>query len=127
MNAFVKKEFIRQMMESQSARWLKNQETLFISKRLQFHTGRLRDDRKIDIKQADHLDGQLSFTHPDYERFLEIPRKVKRKRGSGFRTKRGYNIHNRFIMGHYFSLARDLMFGLTNDVARVIKAELENK
>lgn len=123
-SSMIKDEFVRRVFEDHSERWLKNQESLMLSKRLNFHTNRLRDDRELEIVNASELNGRLEFTHPDYERFLDMKRSVRRKRGEGFRTKRGYQIHNRPIFGHFFSIGRDLMFGLTNDVKDEIKRDL---
>jgi hypothetical protein len=120
MNSLIKKEFIHSVLTEHKHRWLKNQTALFISKKIQFRSGRLLSDRKINISDNRVMEGQLRFKHPDYERFLDIKR--KRKNGTGY--KRGLQIHNRFVYGHYFSIAKDLAWGLTSEVMKNLKKEI---
>ena len=101
-----------------------------IQKYLNYRTGRLLDDRKFDVSRGDFMDGQLTITHPIYERFLDMK---KKKGGSNNvnkwrnRKKKIYPIHNRIIMGNYNRLAYILMYGLTEEVASAIKKDLDNQ
>lgn len=69
-------------------------------------SGRLVSDRKVQISQD-----RLSFTHPAYERFLDM-RKPGRKRR---------RIHNRFVYGTYATIADKLMNGIREKVADDLK------
>lgn len=120
----VKREFIRQVLEDEGQRLMKNQESA-IRSRLKFHSGRLLNDREVTVESGNDMDGKLEFRHPVYERFLDMKRKVKKKRGSGSRIRAGFRIHNRFMFGHYGSIADRLMYEFTEDVAEKIRQSFE--
>ena len=65
----------------------------------------------------------LIFTHTVQERFLDL----KRLRHGSTESKRpkSRQIHNRFVMGTYNAIARELMYGFTEDVAARIRSEME--
>lgn len=72
------------------------------------------------------MDGQFTLTHPLYERFLDMKRVSLRKRGLGYtkRKHRAARIHNRFVFGHYYSIAERLMFDMTEEMVEAIKLEI---
>jgi len=126
IRAFVKKEL------EQIGKDIDQAQERAISKLLHYRTGRLINYRVFDTREGEYIDGQLTITHPAYERFLDIKKRPKvsanvedwRKR----RTKpKAYPIHNRIIMGHYNRLADRLMFGLTEEMAKEIKSQLDNE
>ncbi len=123
---FVKSKFIRETLKEQGDRLLKNQGAVMY-KRIQYHTGALKKNRSISVSLAGKpLSGKLSFTHTTKERFLDMKRQVNRKRGTGKRMKRGYNVHNRFVFGHYYSIANQLMHGFTEEVAQSIRTRFKS-
>lgn len=97
----------RKMIERQSAR---------ISSVLQSRTGTLRSSRKLKVSGE-----TLSFTHPAYERFLDM--KQKGKKG---KRKKNRRIHNRYVYGAYYSIAERLMYGFTEEVAATFR-EMDSK
>lgn len=132
--SIIQKEFVRRVLREEGERLTRNQ-GMAISKKLKFRTGRLMNGRTTEVVQADGMDGKLRFTHPDYERFLDMKRIVRQQKNKGRRRsvasgglkkKSGYGIHNRFIFGHYFSIANRLMYEFTEDVQQSIREELSN-
>lgn len=140
--SIIQKEFVRRVLREEGERLTRNQ-GMAISKKLKFRTGRLMNGRTTEVVQADGMDGKLRFTHPDYERFLDMKRIVRRTKSvtvrqrenkgrrrsvasGGLKKKSGYGIHNRFIFGHYFSIANRLMYEFTEDVQQSIREELSN-
>lgn len=125
--SYIKSEFIRQVLEDEGNRLRKNQ-GIEIEKRLKFHTKRLYNDRSTTVTQSEELSGNLQFRFPAYERFLDIKRKVKRnKKSKATKIKKGYRIHNRFVMGHYYSIAYRLQNEFSAEVASTIKKDLQRK
>lgn len=123
--SYTKNEFVKRILQDEGQR-LKRNQGIEIAKRLKFHTYNLINDRHISVTSGDDMDGQLSLTHPAYQRFLDIKRKIRNKRTNKVYTKR-YRIHNRFVMGHYYSIANRLMNELTDDVAAAIKKDFQQK
>lgn len=122
--SYIKREFIRQVLEDEGKRLVKNQ-GIEIKKRLKFHTRRLIEDRTTSVSQNDDLSGKLTFTYPSYLRFLDMKRKVKRnKKGKATKIKKGYRLYNRFVMGHYNSIAYRLQNEFSSEVADAIRKEL---
>lgn len=119
----IKKKFVGKVLQEEGGRLLRNQGAI-LYKRLAFREGVLRDSRGVAVKEDDTMDGELTFKHVDYERFLDMKRKVKNKRGES-RTKKGYNIHNRFTYGTYHAIAMRLMNDLTDEVREGIRNELK--
>lgn len=125
MENLIKKRFVSQILQEEGERLVKNQGTV-LGKRLKFHTGRLAANRLINISESEYIDGQLTFRHLSYERFLDMKRTVNRKRKAGTRVKHGYRIHNRFMYGTYFSIAKRLMYDLTDEVKANIINEIKS-
>lgn len=98
-----------------------------MEKRLQFHSGHLVNRRRLTVTSNEGTDGKLSFSHINYERFLDMKRTVNRKRTTRTRVKQGYRIHNRFIYGTYFSIAQRLMYDFTDEVKAHIMNEIKSE
>lgn len=77
-----------------------------ISARTKSRTGNLISGRSVTT-----TDDRLSFTHPIYERFLDMKVKGRKRR----------KIHNRFIFGTYATIADKLMNGIRERVADELK------
>lgn len=92
-------------------------------KLLTFHTGETESSRLFKVESGDVFDGKLTMKHLARERFLDIKRKKRSKDSRRIRTTR-YPIHNRFVFGHYYSIANRLMVDFTNEVADGIKRDL---
>lgn len=78
---------------------------------LKRRSGYLQSGRSVRIS-----DGQLTFEHPVYERFLDM--KTRPKSG---RTRKGKRIHNRFTYGAFARIADRLMNGYTEEVTAQIR------
>lgn len=122
--SIIEKKFIEHVLKEEGARYLKNQGRE-IRKQLEFHTKRLINDRSIRVYGSGEMAATLEITHPDYERFLDIRRDtLRRRRGAGKRkSKKGYRIHNRFVMGHYYAIAFRVQNDLTEDVRLMLKRQ----
>lgn len=126
MEAIIKDRFVQQVLEYQGQRLLRNQGNV-LYKKLKFKTGRLQDARSVSIVAGnDNLDGKLTFRHMDYERFQDMKRTVRGRKGKSKRVG-GQRIHNRFIYGHYYAIARQLSVGLTDEVRENIRTELKTE
>lgn len=123
MDTIVKKEFVRRIMEDEAKRFEKNQ-GLAMRKFLNFHTGDTESSRVFSVETADNFDGKLTMKHLARQRFLDIKRK-KRSRNSRRLKTTSRPIHNRFVYGHFYSIANRLMVDFTNEVADGIKRELK--
>ena len=53
----------------------------------------------------------LTFEHPIYERFLDLKKQNKRDR----------RIHNRFVFGTVYSIARRLTLGILDEAADMLR------
>lgn len=120
--SIIQKEFIRRILEDEAHRLEKNQ-GLAMKKQLHFRTGNLFNDRVFDVQPQGAIGGKLTFRHTIYQRFLDIKRKVRSKAGSI--RNRSYQIHNRFIFGHYYSIGERVMYEMTDDVVQGIKRDLK--
>lgn len=118
----VKERFIKETLESQGQRMLRAQGAA-MEEALRFHTRETYGRRRITVTEGGELSGTLTFTHTAQERFLDL----KRLRHGSTESKRpkSRQIHNRFVMGTYNAIARELMYGFTEDVAARIRAEME--
>lgn len=116
----VKERFIKETLESQGQRMLRAQGQA-MEESLRFHTRETYGRRHITVTEGGELSGTLTFTHTVQERFLDL----RRLRHGSTESKRpkSRQIHNRFVMGTYNAIARELMYGFTEDVAR-IRAEM---
>ncbi|MBO5562237.1 MAG: hypothetical protein J5939_00795 [Bacteroidales bacterium] len=118
----VKERFIKETLESQGQRMLRAQGAA-MEEALRFHTRETYGRRHITVTEGGELSGTLTFTHTVQERFLDL----KRLRHGSTESKRpkSRQIHNRFVMGTYNAIARELMYGFTEDVAARIRTEME--
>ncbi|GHB44348.1 hypothetical protein [Mongoliitalea lutea] len=123
--SIIKKEFVRRILQEESQRMEKNQ-LIQMRRLLNFHTNELVQGRELKVTQQDTMDGALSFRHKAYQRFLDLKKKPLIKRGQRIK-RRNFPIHNRYVFGHYFSIANRLMVDFTNKVADGIKRDLEQK
>ena len=132
MDSNIKVEFVIQELEKIGVS-INNDQTRSIKKYLHFRTGHLMNDRTFDVDKGRFMDGKLTITHPDYERFLDIKKRPKSSQNVADWKKRtrgklkSYPIHNRIIMGNYNQLGYNLLYGLTDEVAKGIKNELHNQ
>lgn len=112
------------VLKEEGARYLRNQGRE-IRKQLVFHTKRLINERQAKAIELPGLSAKLEVTHPDYERFLDIRRDTTRRRkGAGRRkSKKGYRIHNRFVMGHYYAIAFRVQNDFTEETRQLIKRQ----
>lgn len=114
----VKERFIKETLESEGQRMLRNQ-GLAMEEGLRFHTGETYGRRRITVTEGDEMSGKLTFHHTVQERFLDL----KRLRHGDTESKRpkSRRIHNRFVMGMYNAIARELIYGFTEEVAARIR------
>ncbi|GAA0885849.1 hypothetical protein GCM10009120_44480 [Sphingobacterium siyangense subsp. cladoniae] len=111
----LKKLFIRSILEQEGRRYLSNQGRELQAK-LHFHTRRLFDDRTIGVvTSSNRYEGKLIITFPAYLRLLDAQRNTKDK--SGRRSRKGFQIYNKFAMGHYYAIAHRLQNDFTDEVA----------
>lgn len=125
MDRMIKQRFVADVLSHQGKRLLRNQGNA-LYKKIHFHTGELQSRRFFSVSGSDGMDGQLSFSHLARERFLDMKREVKGREG-GTRRRSGYRIHNRFMYGHYFAIARELMVGLTDSVRESIRNQIKSE
>lgn len=126
MGNLIKDRFVQGVLEYQGQRLLRNQGNV-LYKKLKFRTGRLQTNRTVNVVSGNkELDGILTFRHLDYERFQDMKRMVLNRKGNSKRTD-GVRIHNRFIYGHYYAIARQLSVGLTDEVRENILTELKTE
>ena len=118
----VKERFIKETLESQGQRMLRAQGAA-MEEALRFHTRETYGRRRITVTEGGEMSGTLTFTHTVQERFLDL----RRLRHGSTESKRpkSRQIHNRFVMGTYNAIARELMYSFTEDVAARIRAEME--
>lgn len=93
---------------------------------LSFHTGDLERERHFSVSADDTMDGKFTLRHKAYQRFLDIKKKIRSTNTRRIK-KRSIPIHNKYVFGHYYSIANRLMFDFTNEVADGIRRDLENK
>lgn len=123
METMIKDRFVQRVLEHQGQRLLKNQGNA-LYKKLRFRTGRLQSARSVNVVAGnDDLDGKLIFSHTDYERFQDMKRTIRNRKGKRRRDP-GHRIHNRFVYGHFYAIARELSTGLTESVCEEIRNEL---
>lgn len=116
----VRERFVADVLKSAGDMMLSRQGAE-IAKKTRSRSGTLLSSRSVAVSSGEYMDGKMTFTHPIYERFLDM----RRRASSGKRHKRR-RIHNRFTYGAYASIASRLMYGLTEDVIAVYRA-LEDK
>ena len=119
----IETEFIRRSLVNMGADVTKDQ-IIAIHKLLQFRSGNLLRSKvdAYDVSLTGRFGARLTFNHPVYERFLDMKRLKSRsgkvRRGSGF------PIHNRIIWGNLGSLVFNIMNGMTREVVKEIKEDL---
>lgn len=124
--SYIKKEFIRRVLQNEGSRLLKNQ-GIEMEKRLHFHTKRILTDRSVSVNQSDDLSAVMVFKFPAYLRFLDIKRNVRRnKKTKATKVKPGYRLYNRFVMGHYYSTMYRLQNEFGDEVADAIRRDLQS-
>lgn len=117
----IKQRFVKAILEDESKRLMRNQ-GLALGRKLSMRTGRLFNTRQTSVTGGADMDGQLSFSHTIYQRFLDM----KRLQYKSKEVHRNRRIHNRFVFGHYSSIAGRLMYDLTDEVVATIKEELKS-
>lgn len=115
----IRERFVRNILEDEGRRLLENQARA-LQQKLTFHTHLLFNTRKVSVKGGEEMDGTLEYGHILYQRFLDI----KNLHQGSVVVRRNRRIHNRFVFGHYSSIAARLMYDLTDDVVETFK-ELE--
>lgn len=117
----VRDRFVQNVLESEGAKLLSRQGSA-ISSSLKQQSGRLMSSREVTVTGGGaDMSGKLTLEHPVYERFLDM-----RRLGKNGRKKKGRKIHNRFVFGAYASIAKNLMWGFTDEVAESIKEKMKN-
>lgn len=111
----VRARFVRNVLEEEGRAMIRKQSAA-LSSQLESRSGHLISSRRVDISGGADMDGMMSFSHPDYERYLDIARPAKRKRRR--------RIHNRYTFGAYQRIAERLMFEFTDDVAAAIREQM---
>lgn len=125
MDRIIEQKFVEKVLRHQGDRLLRNQgRALYMKAR--FRTGRMESKRSVAVSGSDDLDGVLTFRHLDYERFLDMKREIRTKKG-GSRKSAGYRIHNRFVYGHFLAIAKQLSVGFTESIRNKIRDELKVK
>lgn len=118
----IKQRFVKEILEDEGRRLMRNQ-SVAISRKLKSRSGRLLSDRSISVSGGEVSDGTLTFRHTAYERFLDM----KRLNYGSVGIRRNRRIHNRFVFGHYNSIANRIAYGLTEDVAARIRETFKNE
>lgn len=122
-DSIIKKQFVKKILTEEAKRLEKNQ-SLEMRKLLHFHTGTLDQSRSFTVQESSEMDGKLVIRHVAYQRFLDIKKKGKVV-DQRIKKARRFPIHNRYVFGHYYSIANRLMVDFTNDVAAGIKKNME--
>lgn len=118
----IKQRFVQSVLEDEGKRLMKNQ-ALALQRKLQFHTNRLYRTRNTTVRSGAEMDGTMTFTHTCYERFLDM----RRLHYGSKIVARNRKIHNRFVFGHYTSIAGRLMYDLTEEVVAQIREQIKSE
>lgn len=95
---------------------------------LNFHTGETERERDVQVTEGAYISGKLSFRTQAHVRFLDIKRKgTTRTKDGRIKARKKRRIFNRVVMQQYNGVAKSIMFGFTDDVAKGIKERLSNK
>ncbi len=131
--ALIRKEFVKQILQEEGQEMEDNRGKA-IAKLLHFHSGELYDRREHTVSSGDELDGMFTTNTKFYGRVLDIKPKNRliqeQDKYTHWRSRRrtkAFPIYNRFVFGHYYTIAYRLMYGLTEDVAAGIKKQFENE
>ena len=117
----IKGKFIEHTLREEGKRFIRNQGAA-IKTELRNRTGNLLNNRKFKIIGSG-AQAALHIDVPDYNRFLDIRSKFRRRRrGQSKRSSgTGLRIYNRFVMGHYHGIAERLMYGYTQSTIDMIR------
>lgn len=130
--ALIRKEFVKQILQEEGKELHDNQGKA-IAKLLNFHSNQLFDERPWSVTAADEtLDGKFTISIKGYGRALDIKpqNRVIREQDkyTHWRQRRrtkAFPVYNRFMFGHFYTIAWRLMYGLTEEVAEGIKKQFE--
>lgn len=127
MDEIIKKTFVNRILASEKDRFGKSQSRA-IQRLLNFRSGKLMNERKYETTEEGLMGGRLTLTIPAYGRFLDIKPKNRKlsENHRKFRKLKAFPIYNRYAFGHYYAIADQLMYGLTEAVRESIKSELGN-
>lgn len=81
------------------------QQTWAIEEAYNRRSGNLLGSRRVAVNGS-----EMRFSHPIYERFLDLKSKRKGRRSVDRR------IHNRFVYGTWLGITERLMYGFTREV-----------
>lgn len=120
MASLVEQRFVAEILSSEGARLLKNQQAAFAA-RLHFHSGNIVDRRRAEVTTDGQYSGMLTLTHTAYERFLDL----KAMRYGSKIVRRNRKIHNRFVWGHFNAIAYRLANDLTESLSDRLRTEIQ--
>ncbi len=117
-----KERFIQDTLRQEGEKMIQAQGKR-ISSVLERRTGVLMSGRRAQASSD-----KLTFTHPIYERFLDMKRRSTSsgRKGGKRRSSGNRKIHNRYVFGAYNSIAQRLMYGFTDEVAEQYRRLDEN-
>jgi len=119
MPDIIRARFIRKVLQEEGNRFLSRQ-TSQIQSKVKEKTGRLLAGRRFQVYGGDgDFDSELVFTHPVYERFLDIRHLGGREKG----VRR--QIHNRPVMAAYNRIAERLMTEFTESTQAALRTEID--
>lgn len=101
--------FVTDTLQKAGERMLRHQ-TWAIEEAYRERSGKLLHSRSVTVTGSD-----FHFTHPIYERFLDLKTK-RRKKGAADRR-----IHNRFVYGTWLGITERLMYGFTKEIEEKFK------
>lgn len=111
--------FIKKTLQEEGERFLRRQTGRIVSKTSE-RTGNLLRDRRISVYGSNgDFDAMMTFTHPIYERFLDMRQLSNRSKG------RRRDIHNRLVFSMYGRIADRLMNGFTQEVQNTLGKEID--
>ena len=113
----LKSRFVQSVLADESRRLLRNQ-SLQIERKLHLHSHHILNRRHATICGGDDFDGELAISHVAYLRFLDL-RRIRRGEATVLQARK---IHNRFVFGHFGSIAKRLANDLTDDVVSKFKS-----
>lgn len=125
-DAIIKKRFIKEVLEEEGQRLMKYH-GLALRTYLKFHTGETERERDVQVTEGAYISGKLSFRVQAHVRFLDIKKKATRLKEGRIQGRKKRYIFNRVVMQQYNGIAKSIMFGLTDDVAKGIKERLSKK
>ena len=113
----IEMKFIEQTLRNECDKFKKNHTTTIMRR---FYDGDRSQTNRLAIARTFKVsENKLTFTFPIYLRFLDM-QKILTKRG---KLRPSASVYNTFAYGVYFSTAKELMYGLTDEVRELIKRE----